>query len=262
MDESEVAGASLMSAISSNMVSSPRGIVRVKPYPDPKRPQETEYMKQQELKEETMLPSRHWVESGTGNLGRLYLEILSCHDLPNTDIGSTVGNLSDAFCCAIYEDSLVETDVIDDELSPHWLPWTQRAFAFNIMHPSSVLFLAVFGYKRRMLNHTPIGRVEINLGNMQRDTVYNMQYSLFRSSHVIDRTVRATCIVFLCYLQSLTYSQSCGTIKVRLRMEIKNERAFLMASLRPPPPIYLNVEKQKSWPVMRYACRGEVRRYR
>jgi hypothetical protein len=168
----------------------------VKPFPDPERPEITMFLKPGELKAETQKPSKHWVEAGSGTLGRLYLEVLSCHDLPNVDVGSTVGNLTDPFVCAVYEDCLVETPVIDDVLNPHWPPWTQRAFVFNIMHPSSVLYVAVFGYKRRLHNHRPIGRVEIYPGNLQRDTVYNLCYSLSSQSHSMDRVV---CIYGICF---------------------------------------------------------------
>lgn len=191
-DESQVLGGTLMSAISNRVLaSSPQKKIHVKPHCDPQRPDDTTYMSPDVPKTETAGPSHHWVEVGTGcSIGRLYVEILSCHNLPNVDIGSTVGNLSDPFVCIVYEDSVVETPFIDDELSPLFPPWVRRAFAFNIMHPSSLLYLAVFGYKKGLLSHRPIGRVEINPGNMQRDTVYNLCYNLSPSSHVMNRTVR------------------------------------------------------------------------
>jgi hypothetical protein len=194
LEGSQVSGASLASAMSNSVMSKvaqpAANKVRVKPYPDRDRPISTQYMLKSHIQAETTRPSKKWVEAGNGSLGKVYLEILSCHDLPNVDIGSSLGNLSDAFVCAVYGDALVETPVIDDELSPHWLPWTQRAFCFNMMHPSQVLYLAVFGFKRGLLNHRPIGRVEINPVNLQRDTVYNLQYNLSPSSHVTDRKVR------------------------------------------------------------------------
>lgn len=101
-DETEVAGSSLVNALSSFFVYNAftewdTGIhrVRVKPCPDPKRP-EVEYLTPTDIKTETFKPSRNWVESGSGKLGTLHLEILSCHDLPNTDTGEAVGNVTDA----------------------------------------------------------------------------------------------------------------------------------------------------------------------
>lgn len=50
------------------------------------------------------------------------------------DSGGALGNYTDAFVCVAYEDSLVQTDVIDDQISPMWMPWSQRAFVFKIRH--------------------------------------------------------------------------------------------------------------------------------
>lgn len=238
--ESEVPGANLGSAISSSVSSefSPRNCIRVKPCPDPEHPISGRFMSRNDLKAAVRLPSRNWIEAGSGTLGRLYLEILSCHGLPNVDIGTAVGNQTDAFVAVVYGDAMVETSIIDDELNPHWPPWTQRAFVLRMLHPSQVLYLSVFGYKRGLLSHKPIGRVEINPVNLQRDTEYNLHYSLFQSSHVTDR-------------------KSCGTIRIRLRIQMDNERAVLMAALRPCPEIYVNVRMRKSLPVARYTCCGE-----
>lgn len=196
IDETEVAGDSFINALSSffqrkGFTDRDTGIhkVRVKPEPDPARRQETEYLTPTEIKTETLKPSRNWVESGSGKLGTLHLEILSCHDLPNTDTGESVGNLTDAFVAAVFEDVMVQTPVIDDELSPHWLPWTQRAFRFGIMHPASMLYLGVFDYDLGITDHETIGRVAINVSNYQRDTTYCLKFNLHKSSNVTDRTV-------------------------------------------------------------------------
>ena len=45
-----------------------------------------------------------------------------------------------------FEDTMVQTPVIYDELSPHWLPWMQRAFCISIAHPASQLNLGAFDY--------------------------------------------------------------------------------------------------------------------
>jgi len=194
-DETVVAGNSLMNGISSFFYCkgyTERGtgihMIRVKPNPDPTRPN-TEYMTRTDIKTETLKPSRNWAESGSGKLGTLHLEILSCHDLPNTDTGEAVGNVTDAFVCVVFEDVMVQTPVIDDELSPHWLPWTQRAFRLGIMHPASMLYLGVFDYDLGITDHEAIGRVAINISNYQRDTTYCLKFNLHKSSNVTDRTV-------------------------------------------------------------------------
>jgi len=174
VDETEVASKSFVNAVASAFT--PKSYydartkthkVLVKPSPDPSRPaEETAYLSEREIKTETMKPSHQWVEAGSSGtaasttaLGKLYLEVLSCHDLPNVDVGEAVGNLSDCFVCGVFEDAMVETPVIDDELSPYWLPWTQRAFVFGMKHPASVLYLGVFDYGK----YTPIVRSLLSL---------------------------------------------------------------------------------------------------
>ncbi len=210
-----------------NPMSFPAGCVRIKPYPDPNaRLDIARFIKKEVIKTQTQLPSRKWIQAGSkvSSLGRLYLEILSAHDLPNVDIGGKVGNETDAFCAVVYGDAMTQTDVIHDELNPHWPCWSQRAFCFHMQHPSQVLYLAVFGYKRSPLQHRPIGRIEINPTNFVNQMVYNLEYDLCGSSHAMQR-------------------QSQGRIRIRIQIEIDDERKTLMAALRPPPTVYINVSK-------------------
>jgi hypothetical protein len=244
LDEHEVQGASLTTAMTGTVTpvlqSGGGGKIQVKPYPDPERPIISQYMTSQMLYTQTILPSQNWVQAGSkgSSLGRLHLEILSAHGLPNVDIGGRVGNETDAFCAAVYGDAMVQTDVIDDELNPHWPCWTQRAFTFHMQHPSQMLYLSVFGFKRNPLHHRPIGRVEINPINLQHNTLYNLEYDLCRLSHATER-------------------RSQGKIRVRLRIEVDDERKSLLAALRPPPATYINVIKKKSLHVGRYTACGE-----
>jgi len=212
-DETEVVGEQVMHSVMFNLRKvgkvfhtqddgTPR--VKVKPGPDPGRPHRlTEWLSKDELVRECMAPSTNWVVTGTGcdgkpssaldqgcsrSLGRVYLEILSCQDLPNLDVGGAVGNYTDPFVCAIFEDSIVETNVINDELSPLWMPWSQRAFVFNMKHPLSALYLAVFDYDS-LGEHDGIGRVAVNLQNLKPQTNYTLRYKLHPSAIVCDRTV-------------------------------------------------------------------------
>jgi hypothetical protein len=244
-DEAQVAGTTFVNAISSAFVSkkyfdstSGQEKVRVKPHPDPDRLEQTTYMTRQEMTAETLKPSQQWVSAGTGDLGKLYVEILSCTGLPNVDVGEAVGNLTDCFICAVFEDAMAQTPVIDDELSPHWLPWTQRAFCFGLMHPASMLYLGAFDFDLGLTDHESIGRVAVNISSLQRDTVYTLKYNLYKSSNVTDRTPS-------------------GCITIRLRIEYENEKEVLIAALRPRPNSHVNVRKEKSFSVVRYTCFGE-----
>lgn len=127
-----------------------------------------------------MSDSYNWIDVGSGNLGKVFVEVLSCDHLPNMDTGGTFGNKTDSFVSVVYEDCFARTDVINDCLSPRWLPWSQRAFIFNMMHTSSQLFLGVFDYDSNAFSdHDFIGRVSVDLSNFQPDTVYVLNYKLY-----------------------------------------------------------------------------------
>mmetsp|Transcript_27095 Transcript_27095/g.30920 ORF Transcript_27095/g.30920 Transcript_27095/m.30920 type:complete len:1030 (-) Transcript_27095:480-3569(-) len=212
--------------------------VRLKPYPDTNRLNETTFMTAREIRYETLLPSKNWIECGSGNLGKLHVEILSCHDLPNLDVGEAVGNLTDSFVSLVFEDSCAMTEVINDELSPHWLPWTQRAFCFGILHPASILYLGVFDYDLGVGNFDPIGRVAVNVSNFQKNTTYNLKYNLYPSSNVTDRT-------------------AVGSIQIRLLIECFDEKAALLEAVKPRPKMHVNAKKERTFKVIRYTCFGE-----
>lgn len=240
--ESEVAQSSFLNAMSNVFSASVRDVqgtkmLRIKPGPDPTNPKETTFLNPQQIRVETRNPSKNWVEAGSGSLGKLYVEILACHDLPNVDVGEAVGNVTDSFVSVVYEDTCAMTDVIDDELSPHWLPWTQRAFCFGMMHPASILYLGVFDYDLGS-DHEPIGRVAVNVSNLQRNTMYTLKYNLYPSSDITDRTAN-------------------GSITIRLRVECPDEKAAILAALKPRPKIHVNCQQKKSFKVMRYTCFGQ-----
>jgi hypothetical protein len=153
----------------------------VRPSPDPKRKDNTTWLTKEKIEELTMDESYTWIDVGSGNLGKVFVEVLSCDNLPNMDTGSTFGNKTDSFVSVVYEDCFARTDVINDCLSPRWMPWSQRAFIFNMMHTSSQLFIGVFDYDGNAFNdHDFIGRVSVDLSNFQPDTVYVLKYKRIR----------------------------------------------------------------------------------
>lgn len=244
-DESKLAGTYFAGTLSSAFRSSTTydhktGVHKklVKPFPDPDRPQETKFMAPFDISKETMKPSKCWVEAGSGRIGTLHLEILSCHDLPNVDVGEAVGNLTDCFVCAVFEDVMVQTPVIDDELSPHWLPWTQRAFRIGIAHPASTLYLGALDYDLGPAAHEPLGRVAVNLSNLQSNTLYTLTFNLYPNSDLDERRAN-------------------GSITIRLRIEYPDEKATVMAALQPRPTFHVNSQKRKTFKAIRYTCFGE-----
>jgi hypothetical protein len=198
-------------------------------------------MTKKEIEVETPKESQNWIDVGTGKLGRLFVEILGCDDLPNLDSGGFAGNKTDTFVSLVYEDSTLQTDVIDDTLNPRWLPWSKRAFIFHVFHSSSQLFLGVFDYDDSMNpadDHDLIGRVSIDLTNLQKDTVYTLKYEIFDTARMTQREGR-------------------GFITARVRLEIDDDRKLLLSNLEPPPQMYVNVKNRKEFRVIRYTCTGK-----
>lgn len=198
-------------------------------------------MTKEEIEAEALKESENWIDVGTGKLGRLFVEILGCDGLPNLDTGGVFGNKTDTFVSLVYEESTLQTDVIDDTLSPRWLPWTKRAFIFHISHSSSQLFLGVFDYDESLNptdDHDLIGRVSIDLTNLQKDTVYTLKYEIFDTARMTQRVGR-------------------GFITARVRLEIDDDRKLLLSNLEPPPQMYVNVKNRKDFRVIRYTCTGK-----
>jgi len=212
-------------------------LYKVRPNPDPQEPEETEWMSDAQINDALMAPSRHWVDSGTGDLGKIHLEILECIGLPNLDVGGFLGNKTDAFVAVVYEDAYVITDTIDDCLSPRWLPWSKRAFTLRTSHPSSRVNVGVFDYDPGLSDHDLIGRISIDLTNLQKDTEYILSYNLYPSSQIEGR-------------------KSEGVIRVRLRKEIPDERLYALTGIEPPRACHINVGNRKEFRVVRQTCIG------
>jgi hypothetical protein len=138
---------------------------------------------------------------------------------------------------SIFATADVVTDTINDCLSPCWLPWTKRAFTLRMAHPSSRIFVSVFDYDAGLSEHDLIGRISIDVTNLEKDTEYMLSYNLYASSHIEGRKSR-------------------GIIRVRLRIEIPDERRYAVAGIEPPKACHINVEHKKEFRVVRQTCMG------
>ena len=175
------------------------GVERIKqfkvfPCADPERPEETEWMTQKDLEKEVQSPSKKWIDLCGGDnlsdtvLGTVFIEVIKCTNLPQMDIGSALGNKTDAFVSVVYENNYGFTDVINDKLSPSWPPWSRRAFVFHMINPSSQLFLGVFDYDASIIDdHDFIGRVTVELTPFSPRTEYVLNYNLMKSSRAGKR---------------------------------------------------------------------------
>lgn len=55
---------------------------KVRPYPDPNRKAETKWMTHAQIQDEAVKRSTNWLDAGSGDLGKIYLEIIGCDNLP------------------------------------------------------------------------------------------------------------------------------------------------------------------------------------
>ncbi len=212
----------------------------VRPGPDPSRPrQETQWLMKEQIETETMKPSHNWISVGHGRLGTIYLEVLSCHGLPNMDLAQS-SFVSDPFVGIVFEDAMVRTNIIWNSLNPHWLPWTNRAFMFKVRHPTSLLMLGVFDYDDVLTDHhDPIGRVVINTSFFRNNTEYILHYKLHHDPDQIDAEPR-------------------GTIRIRLRVEWEDESEAMQLTFATAPRCVINVDNEKSYRVLKYITRGSM----
>lgn len=212
-------------------------VYRTKPHPDPKRDEdETKWLSVQELEREMMKPSTRWIEAGSGKLGKAYIEIIKCEGLPSLDIGLTGKGKSDPFICMLFEDAIVNTDVINDCLSPKFMPWSTRAFVLNREHASSQVHLAVLDYDSG--NHGRIGRISVDLTDKTADTEYLLTYNLFKSVLDNERPVN-------------------GKITIRLRLEYSSYRSVALGSLKLPPSHKVNTSDKRDWYSSYFVVNGE-----
>jgi len=212
---------------------------RVRPEPDPNCMVETEWLTGSEIEEMSKKESTTWIDIGSGKLARIFFEVISCDGLPSLDkqIGlQNTHDKPDAFVSIVYEDSVIFSDVIDSCSSPRFMPWSRRAFIFHMMHPSSQINLGVFNHNFAV-NHDFMGRLSIDITNLSPNLTYDMKYNLKTSANVEDR-------------------KSKGFINVRFRIEYNNEYNILMANVKPPPEIFVNVHTTKERKVVRETCFG------
>ena len=225
---------------------SPRNAIvkkqRVRPHPDPARPEETKWMTRAEIQEESMKRSKNWIDAGSGSQSKIYLEVIGCDDLPNLD--AVAGALSDkvktdAFVCIVFEDVVLKTDVICNTLSPRWLPWCKRAFCLRQLHSSSQIFLGIFDYNSAGENDRA-GRVVIDLSTYSPNTEYLLHFSIHNKEALAKRKPR-------------------GTITVRLLIEYEDGRGMATSALTwtPGHAYFVNTQKKKDFIDVRYTATGK-----
>ena len=154
-------------------------------------------------------------------------------------VDTGVGNLTDAFVSIVYGDVMVQTDVIDDSLSPMWMPWTKRAYIFNMSHPSTAMYVGVVDYDVGPLEHECIGRAAIQLNKLSPGMIYTLSYKLYETSNLTDRG-----------------GEDAGIITLRVRVEYDEKRYLLEGMKAPSSPQHVNSNQWKSHRVAKFCCDG------
>lgn len=134
--------------------------------------------------------------------------------------------------------AIILTQVIDDSCSPQWMPWSSRAFVFQIGHPSTAIHIGIADYDVGPLEHECIGRVAINLGKFHPGTLYTLTYNLYESSNLTEK------------------GEDEGSITVRLRVEIPDEKKYLLQGWKAPEKSWVNSQQWKSHRVAKYCVDG------
>jgi C2 domain len=207
-------------------------------------------MTKEEIDEECLKDTLSWIDTGSGDLGRLFFEVLKCDNLPNMDIGGFIGNKTDGFASIVFEDTIIRTDIIDDSLSPRWLPWMKRGFIFHIQHSSSDISIGLFDYDyspNPVEEHDMIGRITVELSNLRKDTTYTLTYDMYTSAKLSNPTD---------IKNSASFRRKAGTMTIRLRIEVEDERKLVLSNLAIPPTVYVNTRTRKDFKVLRATCLG------
>lgn len=230
-------------------------------------------MTRTQIQQEAMNPSTHWVEASSGTIGRVYIEVIGCDGLPNMDLWNFSPQIApDTFACLVCEDSIVNTDVITNSRSPRWVPWSRRAFVFNLSHPSSNIFLGLFDWDNENSPlqaaisvassdvHDPIARILINVADAIPDTEYNLTVSdheLFEYENLFAPLTMYLAQYPLYYGKSVEHRQKArGTITVRLRKEFYDNRKAALAGAKLPRQNYISVATQNEFSVAHYTTVG------
>ncbi len=198
-----------------------------------------QWMTSEQIQDLARTQSQFWTEIGEGKLGQLYVEILGMDELVQLDRNSMVpGDKSDAYVTVAFEDAAISTDVIKDCSKPRFLPWTRRAFKFNMNYISSNLFIGCFDHDFGANPDDPVGRLCIPIERFVPSTTYNLSYKVYDSDQISNRTPRAY-------------------IHLRIRLELKRPRDMFFNALTSSPTKYsIHFNSNQNYHHTEYTVKG------
>ena len=148
-------------------------------------------------------------------IGSLRVEVLQCMGLPKMDKYS----LTDAFCYIVCGDQVFVTDVIPDNLNPVWLPLARRACIFPLKTGYSRVYCGVFDYDGETESDDFIGRVVIDMPQLQSGFSYDIILPLRHTSKTY-------------------YRKKLGCVRLRLELHwTAGERAALLSYIPKSPSV-------------------------
>ncbi len=204
------------------------------------------WMTSTEIEDASRDKSLRWMEVGSGDVGHLYVEVIGCDDLVDKDRDSLLGGKTDAFVTMVFEDSIVTTDIVSDCLNPRFLPWTKRAFKFNMSGMSSPIYIGVFDHDVQPVDHhDPIGRITIPMQKFVPNTTYMLSYDLFNTNEIGNR-------------------RSDGSITLRIRLELnRGQRGLFFNVQSSRSENFIHLDNKKNYSHAHYTVRGDydVTRY-
>ena len=143
-------------------------------------------------------------------LGELKVEVLQCDNLPRLLQAGRV----DPYAVVIFEAFAAKTAYISNDRNPAWGVESPRAFRFPVTCPYSLLHVAFADEDRN--KDDPIGRVVIDLGQLNQRTVYDSWYPL-QFGHL------------------KRHARKLGVARLRLSLVWRSDRVRLMSFLMPMP---------------------------
>jgi hypothetical protein len=174
------------------------------------------WLTDKELLDEMVRPSKVWCdlrEEDGNELGCLKMEVLQCSGIPKMDAYS----LSDPMVYVVCGSAAFVTDVIPDKLDAYWLPLTRRACIMPVMNGYSQVYVGCFDYDGEKEMDDFIGRVVLDIPQLQAGYTYDVNLPMRDCSRVYHRS-------------------HLGFIRLRFRLEWKEggERAALLSYLPSP----------------------------
>lgn len=177
------------------------------------------WLTENELKDEMIRPSKVWCdlrENGGNEMGFLNMEVLQCSNIPKLDAYS----LSDPMVYVVCGSSAFVTDVIPDKLDAIWLPLSRRACILPVANAYSQVYVGCFDYDGEKEMDDFIGRVVLDISQLQAGFTYDVTLPLRDSSKVYNRN-------------------QLGFIRLRFKLEWNDDgaRAALLSYLPTPDHI-------------------------